>query len=70
MRHVIQPGNIASDVWADTAYRSKANDGWLDRNMRSSRIHRCKSNDKANGHAARRYDNATCVHFASDASPT
>lgn len=33
---------MASDVWADTAYRSQANERWLRRHGKVSRIHRKK----------------------------
>jgi len=46
LRQVIQTDNTGSDVWADTAYRSKANEAWLNRNMLTSRIHRRKPNGK------------------------
>ncbi len=39
---LIDPANTASDVWADTAYRSKANEDWLEKNGKVSRIHRKK----------------------------
>ena len=42
MKHVIDKTNTASDVWADSAYRSKENEAWLERNMLTSRIHRRK----------------------------
>ena len=38
--------NTASAIWVDTAYRSKANETWLNRNMLASRIHRLKPNGK------------------------
>ncbi|VWX51180.1 hypothetical protein NOVOSPHI9U_390001 [Novosphingobium sp. 9U] len=38
---VVTADNTASDVWADTAYRSQANEAWLKRQSRVSRIH-CK----------------------------
>lgn len=38
--------NTASDVWADTAYRSQANEAWLKRHSRVSRIHRRKARGK------------------------
>lgn len=38
--------NTASDVWADTAYRSQANEKWLKAQGRVSRIHRKKSKGK------------------------
>ena len=42
LRDVITNDNTASDVWADTAYRSQANEQWLRRQGRVSRIHRRK----------------------------
>ena len=39
---LIDPANTASDVWADTAYRSKANEAFLDKAGKVSRIHRKK----------------------------
>ena len=39
---VVTRDNTASDVWADTAYRSRANEAWLKRMGRASRIHRKK----------------------------
>ena len=38
MPNVLDPANTASDVWADTAYRSKANEAHLARHGRRSRI--------------------------------
>jgi IS5 family transposase len=42
LRHVVSKDNTASDVWADSAYRSQSNERWLARNMLTSRIHRRK----------------------------
>ena len=42
LRDVVTCDNTASDVWADTAYRSQANEKWLKRMGRVSRIHRRK----------------------------
>ena len=42
LRDVVISDNTASDVWADTAYRSQANEAWLKRQSRVSRIHREK----------------------------
>lgn len=42
LRDVVTNDNTASDVWADTAYRSQANERWLRRNGKVSRIHRKK----------------------------
>ena len=42
LRRVIDTSNTASDVWADSAYRSQKNETWLARNMLTSRIHRRK----------------------------
>lgn len=39
---LIDPTNTASEVWADTAYRSKANEAWLAKHGKVSRIHRKK----------------------------
>jgi IS5 family transposase len=40
LRDVVTSENTASDVWANTAYRSQANEAWLKRQSRVSRIHR------------------------------
>ena len=42
LRDVVTTDNTAADVWADTAYRSNANEAWLERHGRVSRIHRKK----------------------------
>jgi transposase, IS5 family len=39
---LIDPGNTASDVWADTAYQSKANEDFLADRGKRSQIHRRK----------------------------
>jgi transposase, IS5 family len=46
LRDVVTNDNTASDVWADTAYRSQANEAWLKRQSRVSRIHRRKPRGK------------------------
>jgi IS5 family transposase len=46
LRDVVTNDNTASDVWADTAYRSQANEAWLKRHGRVSRIHRKKPRGK------------------------
>jgi IS5 family transposase len=46
LRDVVTNDNTASDVWADTAYRSQANERWLRRNGKVSRIHRKKPKGK------------------------
>lgn len=46
LRDVVTSDNTASDVWADTAYRSQANEKWLKRQGRISRIHRKKPRGK------------------------
>jgi IS5 family transposase len=43
---LIDPSNTASDVWADTAYRSLANENYLQRHGKISRIHRKKPRGK------------------------
>jgi transposase, IS5 family len=40
LREMVTTNNTASDVWADTAYRSKANKAWLASQSRVSRIQR------------------------------
>ena len=47
LSEVVTTNNTASDVWADTAYRSKKNETWLADNGRVSRIHRKKPRGKA-----------------------
>ena len=46
LREVVTCDNTASDVWADTAYRSQANEKWLKKQGRVSRIHRRKPRGK------------------------
>ena len=46
LRDVVTNDNTASDVWADTAYRSQANEKWLKAQGRVSRIHRKKPKGK------------------------
>jgi IS5 family transposase len=46
LRDVVTNDNTASDVWADTAYHSQANEAWLKRQSRVSRIHRKKPRGK------------------------
>lgn len=43
---LIDPNNFGAEVWADTAYRSKANEAWLDRHGKTSRIHHKKPRGK------------------------
>ena len=42
LREIVTTDNTASDVWADTAYRSKTNEEWLRARGLVSRIHRKK----------------------------
>jgi IS5 family transposase len=42
LRALVTTNNTASEVWADTAYRSKANEAWLEARGRVSRIHHKK----------------------------
>lgn len=51
---LIDPQNTASDVWADTAYRSAKNEEYLDSIARTSRIHRKKPNGKPMSRATAR----------------
>jgi transposase, IS5 family len=53
LREVVTTANTASDVWADTAYRSKSNEAWLKANGRVSRIHRKKPRGKPRSDALR-----------------
>jgi len=46
LRDVVTNDNTASDVWADTAYRSQANEKWLKAQGLVSRIHRKKPRGK------------------------
>jgi transposase, IS5 family len=42
LRELVRSDNTASEVWADTAYRSRANEAWLASRGRVSRIHQKK----------------------------
>ena len=42
LRRLVTSDNLAASVWADTAYRSQANEAWLASIGRASRIHRKK----------------------------
>jgi transposase, IS5 family len=53
LREVVTTNKTASDVWADTAYRSKANEAWLKSKSRVSRIHRKKPKSKPKSDALR-----------------
>ncbi len=46
LRRLVTTDNTSSDVWADTAYRSRQNEDWLASHMLTSRIHRRKPNGK------------------------
>jgi transposase, IS5 family len=46
LREVVTANSTASDVWVDTAYRSKSNEAWLKANNRDSPIHRKKPKRK------------------------
>lgn len=50
--------NTASGVWADTAYRSKANEEFMEKNGFVSRVHRKKPKGRAMPAATRRANNA------------
>lgn len=47
LRHVVTTDNLASGVWADTAYRSGTNEAWLADKGLTSHIHRRKPKGKA-----------------------
>jgi IS5 family transposase len=42
LRQLVTTGNTSSEVWADSAYRSRKNEKWLDAKMLRSQIHRRK----------------------------
>ncbi len=69
---LIDPNNFASDVWADTAYRSKANEAYLDRHGKKSRIHHKKPKGKpmprhmARGNATKSKTRALVEHVFAD----
>lgn len=46
LRDIVSTDNTCSKVWADTAYRSKKNEAWLEDHGRVSCIHRKKSAGK------------------------
>jgi len=46
LSHLVSKENTSSEVWADTAYRSRRNEKWLAKNMFPSRIHRRKPHRK------------------------
>ena len=39
LRHLLDKDNLASPVWADTAYRSKSNEAYMERNGFRSKVH-------------------------------
>ncbi|WEX12235.1 IS5 family transposase [Chelativorans sp. AA-79] len=53
-RHGFIRGNTGSTVWADTAYRSKKNEAWLERNGYVSDIHQKKPKDRPMSEATSR----------------
>ncbi len=42
LRHLVSRENTGSEVWADSAYRSRKNEKWLAARLLTSRIHRRK----------------------------
>ena len=46
LKDLLDPSNTASDVWADSAYRSKKNEDLLQERLLVSRIHRKKPADQ------------------------
>lgn len=42
LRQVVSTDNTSSEIWADSAYRSRRNEKWLSDQMLTSRIHRRK----------------------------
>lgn len=55
---LLDPGNTARTVWADTAYRSAANEAFLDKHGFVSRIHRKKPKGRPMPEVTRRANNA------------
>ena len=47
LRSLLTTDNTSSNVWADSAYRSKANERWLAEHMLNSQIHRKKPRGRA-----------------------
>ena len=54
LRNVLNRGNTGSTVWADTAYRSKTNEAWLEKNGYVSDIHHKKPKGRPMSEAASR----------------
>jgi len=46
LKQVVSTDNTGSEVWADSAYRSRSNEKWLGDRMLTSRIHRRKPKGK------------------------
>ncbi|MFQ8434129.1 transposase, partial [Amaricoccus sp. W119] len=42
LRHLVTTQNTSSEVWADSAYRSRKNEKWLAAKMLTSRVHHRK----------------------------
>ena len=55
---LLDKSNTASGVWADTAYRSKANEEFMEKNGFVSRVHRKKPKGRVMPEATRRANNA------------
>jgi IS5 family transposase len=47
LRHLLDKENLASPVWADTAYRSKSNESFMERNGFQSKVHFKKPSGKS-----------------------
>ena len=58
---LLDKSNTASGVWADTAYRSAANETFLNKNGFVSHIHRKKPKGRAMSDTMRRANNATKI---------
>lgn len=54
LRQVVSTDNSSSEVWADSAYRSRRNEKWLSDQMLTSRIHRRKPMGKPMSRATAR----------------
>ena len=54
LRELVGSDTTASDVWADTAYRSRANEAWLASRGRVSRLHQKKPKGRPMAERTRR----------------
>ena len=60
LRKIVTTDNTSSGVWADNAYRSKANEVWLSSKMLRSQVHRRKPRGKPMSEATSRANGKKC----------